>query len=264
MGTKQINIGRPVVRAGIPVWGRVVTGIPRLLIAFVAALLLAMGSIPAARSAEGNPGVLPPNAPAFGKSYGAWSAAWWQYVLGQPASANPLTDPTGALCSVGQSGPVFFLVGTFGSGAVSRDECTVPAGKALFFPLVNAFDVHVPGDGLDTPELVWDDLHVNLGFRIFELHASIDGIPVRSLDPVDTPYRACAGPVAGCATSFSLTLPADNFFGVPAGIYAPAVADGVYLLLRPLAPGSHTITFGGRGFLTGEFSQEITYHLTVR
>ena len=87
---------------------------------------------------------------------------------------------------------------------------------------------------------------------------------MRSLDPVDTPYRACAGPVAGCAPSFSLTLPADNFFGVPAGIYAPAVADGVYLLLRPLTPGSHTITFGCKGFLAGEFSQEITYHLTVR
>jgi hypothetical protein len=242
------------------------TSIRRLLTAFVAALVLTMVSIPAARSAEGNPGVLPPDANAFGKSYGAWSSAWWQYVLLQPASSNPLVDPTGALCGVGQSGPVFFLVGTAGSGAAIRDECTVPAGKALFFPLLNAFDVHVPGDGLDTPQQVWDDLRITLGFGPFsELHASIDGIPVRSLDPAGTPYRACAGPVAGCAPPFSLTLPSDNFFGVPAGTYAPAVADGFYLLLRPLPPGSHTIMFGGRGFFGGsEFFQEITYHLTVR
>jgi hypothetical protein len=34
------------------------------------------------------------------------------------------------------------------------------------------------------------------------------------------------------------------------------VADGFYLLL---APGAHTITFGGSGL----FSQDITYRLTV-
>ena len=34
----------------------------------------------------------------------------------------------------------------------------------------------------------------------------------------------------------------DNLFGLPAGTYAPAVADGFYLLLPPLPPGAHTIT----------------------
>jgi hypothetical protein len=57
---------------------------------------------------------------------------------------------------------------------------------------------------------------------------------------------------------------ADNFFGIPAGTYAPAVADGVYLLLAPLTPGPHTISFGGTAFSFGSsFSQDITYHLTV-
>src|SRR5207245_1119877 len=138
-----------------------------------------------------NPGVLPPNSHAYGKTYGGWSAAWWQYVLSQPASSNPLVDTTGARCGVGQSGPVFFLVGAFGSGKTTRDQCTVPAGKALFFPLVNAFDAHVPGDGLDTPQKVWDDLHIAGGFSISALHASIDGVPVNNLDPGNTPYRVC-------------------------------------------------------------------------
>jgi hypothetical protein len=215
-------------------------------------------------SGDLNPGVLPPSSAAFGMTYGAWSAALWQYVLSQPASSNPLLDRTGAGCGVGQSGPVFFLVGTAGSGAATRDQCTVSAGKALFFPLVNAFDVHVPGDGLDTPELVWDDLQSLFGGP-FELHASIDGVPVKNLDPVTTPYRACAGPDARCsAPSFSLTFPADNLFGIPAGTYAPAVADGFYLLLAPLKPGSHTITFGGTGFFAGlPFFEDITYHLGV-
>src|SRR6185437_3171085 len=91
-----------------------------------------------------------------GKSYNQLAVAWWQYVLGQPAATNPLQDTTGAHCATGQTGPVFFLAGTSGSGTVTR-QCTVPAGKQLFFPLLNAFDVHTPSDGLDTPQKVYAD-----------------------------------------------------------------------------------------------------------
>jgi hypothetical protein len=211
-----------------------------------------------------NPHVVPPHGQPFGRSYGSWSAAWWKYVLARPASTNPLADPTGAGCGVAQSGPVFFLVGTSG-GTATRDQCVVPQGKALFFPVANAFDVHTPGDGLDTPQLVWKDLQITNALSFTSLHAVIDGVPVKSLDNVATsPYRACAGPVPGCAPSFSLTFPADNFFGLPAGTYSPTVADGYYLLLAPLRPGKHTISFGGAGNLGGPFSTETTYHLTVK
>jgi hypothetical protein len=241
------------------------------------ALVLVVAPSPALAqvSRNSNPGILPPNSTAFGNTYGGWSAAWWQYVFLQPASSNPLSDPTGASCTTGQSGPVFFLVGGFGSPAITitRDSCVVPAGKALFFPLVNAFDVHVACtpqtagicDHNDTAQEVWNDLqNTPNGFSISELHSSIDGVPVSNLNPATTPYRACAGPVPGCAAPYTLTFPADNFFGLPAGAYAPAVADGVYLLLTPLAPGPHTINFGGTGFFSGQFQQDITYHLTVR
>jgi hypothetical protein len=225
-----------------------------------------------ASASNPNPRVLPPNSTAFGKTYGAWSAAWWQYAFAEPTSSNPLLDTTGAGCRVGQSGPVFFLVGTFNGGTATRDECTVPAGKALFFPLVNAVDVHVscavaPGplcDPNDTPAKIWNDLQ-NAGFGASEVHAAIDGVPVQNLNPANTPYRACAGPVAKCsAASFGLTLPADNLFVLPAGTYAPAVADGFYLLVAPLTPGPHTINFGGTGTLGGgPLVEEITYHLFV-
>ena len=66
---------------------------------------------------------------------------------------------------------------------------------------------------------------------------------------------------AGCAclrSSFSLTSPSANILGIPAGTCAPAVADGVYLLFGPLAPGVHTIRFGGTGNFDAPFSQNIT------
>ncbi|MGB0091046.1 MAG: hypothetical protein WBP81_00675 [Solirubrobacteraceae bacterium] len=200
--------------------------------------------------------------PPVGKIYNRVAVAWWQYALGQPTATNPLLDPTGANCAIGQAGPVFFLTGTPGSGTVTRDACAVHGVKA-FFLLVNAFDVHVPGDGLDTPDLVYKDFQ-SFGFRADTLNASVDGVPVRNLDPARTPYRACAAPVRGCApSSFSLMFPNNNLFDLPAGTYAPAVQDGYYLLLGPLRPGRHTIPFGGTGQFNGAFSQDITYHLLV-
>jgi hypothetical protein len=220
-------------------------------------------AIPAGASAASSGSHVAPVVPPFGKLYDRLSVAWWQYVLAQPAATNPLLDPTGAGCRAGQSGPVFFLVGTAGSGQFTRDQCTVRFGKLLFFPMLNAFDVHTPGDGLDTPELVYEDF-LKFGFRADTLHASVDGVAVRRLDPATTPYRACAAPVAGCTGPFSLVFPDGNLFDpLPAGTYAPAVADGYYLLLLPLRPGVHTIAFGGTGNFAGDTSQDITYHLRV-
>ena len=41
---------------------------------------------------------LPPGRPAYGKTYGAWSAAWWQWAYSIPVPSNPLFDSTGVLC----------------------------------------------------------------------------------------------------------------------------------------------------------------------
>ena len=236
--------------------------IRRLATAFGATAVMVTASITAggsATAAPSSPVVIPPG----GGIYGDLSAAWWKYVLEQPNETNPLLDPTGAGCRTGQSGRVFFLVGTAGTGQTTRNECIVPLGKQVYFPLVNVFDVHTPGDGLDTPALVWHDLQVTLGFRVDSLFATIDGKPVTNLDPTTSPYRGCAGPSAGCAPAFFLDLASSNLFTLPAGRYEPAVADGYYLLLPPLTPGPHTITFGGSGNLGGPFSQSVVYHLTV-
>ena len=108
----------------------------------VALTLVAFVSLPSISSAgpvkEGgsgrvphNSGILPPGASAFGHTYGEWTALYWQWVLAQPTPTNPQLDPTGAFAGVAQSGPVWFLAGTFGS-SVERN-ITIPAGKAIFF-----------------------------------------------------------------------------------------------------------------------------------
>src|SRR3972149_2756089 len=87
-----------------------------------------------AESSNPNPGVLPVNSNSYGMTYGEWSARWWQWALSMPVDKNPLLDT--ADCSKGQSGKVWFLAGTFG-GSVER-KCTMPAEKAILFPIINA------------------------------------------------------------------------------------------------------------------------------
>ena len=81
--------------------------------------------------------VLPPDAPAYGLTYAAWTARFAQWAHSLPAAIHPAADPTGELCGLGQAGPVFFLVQAGEQEAVER-TCTVPAGTALLLPLLDA------------------------------------------------------------------------------------------------------------------------------
>jgi hypothetical protein len=46
------------------------------------------------------------------------TAQWWQWALSMPPSVNPVLDPTGAYCALGQRGSTWFL------GSPSRPSTT--------------------------------------------------------------------------------------------------------------------------------------------
>jgi hypothetical protein len=157
---------------------------------------------------------------------------WWQWLLSIPAVKNPNFDTTGANCAQKQAGPVFFLAGTFGGSAVR--SCTVPAGKALFFPILNSIFGAGAGDCDPTNPGVpcnLADLRVSsiAAQDLVTLTASIDDEPLENLrqQRVQSP-------------AFTITLPAGAVFGLPAGTDAPNVSDGYWLLLPPLPAGKHT------------------------
>jgi hypothetical protein len=55
--------------------------------------------------------VAPPQSESFKQTYGEWGGQWWQYVLGIPdkpaPEENPLNDPNGERCSVGNGAQYF-------------------------------------------------------------------------------------------------------------------------------------------------------------
>jgi len=244
-----------------------------LLAAAIVAALVATSSAQAA-GRNPNPGVLPINSNPYGMSYGDWGGAWWAWVLSIPKAENPNFDTTGEFCHVGQEGPVWFLAGNFG-GENTR-TCTVPAGKALFFPIINnvywspedlAFvkDVIAPSQGWDLTGLTDEEI-LRMGVNWATDHATalsvtIDGVPV--VNPWQ--YRAES-------SAFTLELSdALADFGYPAGTRTPSVSDGYWIMLRPLPAGEHTINFTSAGSYSvangdpfdSEFTLDVTWNLTV-
>lgn len=208
-----------------------------------------------------HPHVLPINAKPFGKTYAQWAAKYWQWGMGIPADTNPFTDTTGEFGAVGQSGPVWFVAGTFGS--TEERDISVPHGKVLFVPVFQSifgsgvFDCEptVPGTPCDVPTLK-ATAAANLGLPGQVLEVTIDG---HDVDNVEC-FRAHSN------APFSITYPENSVVGVDAGTYFPQIADGYWLMLTPLCPGQHTIEIrvfmpGTPSFGTVDFT--LTDHITV-
>jgi hypothetical protein len=176
-----------------------------------------------------------------------------------PADRNPLTDSTGEFAGEGQSGPVWFVAGTFGNSA--ERDFSVPTGKTIFMPVFNCIfgagvfdcDPTVPG----VPCVVCDlqDTAAENTEAIEVLDVTIDGQPLKDVRQ----YRASS------PGAFSIEYPENSLVGVEAGTYFPQVADGYWLMLEPLAKGEHEIVVKVRGETPyfGLVEYEITHNITV-
>jgi hypothetical protein len=222
---------------------------------------LAVGPAVADDARAANP---PRVAPIFstpgGQTYGRWAAEWWQWALGVPALTNPLLDATGEHCTQRQVDNVWFLAGSVGPDPVVR-ECTIPEGKALFFPLINNFF----GASLsDLPETRTEEFVRAAAACVFpvELFAEIDGFKIRRLD------RFFTGEPRSQSPFFNVQLPPGNIFGVDAGsvpelVLTPSAEQGYYLFVRPLSLGEHTVRWQAEGCVASDSIQDITYNLTI-
>lgn len=164
-----------------------------------------------------------PDAYVHGASLEEWNARHWQWTLGFPVSTNPGMDPTGASCTIGQHGPVFFI---------SRNlaPCTVAEGAVVMIPIAGAECSSVErepytGDGEEALRAcARSDVD-----RYTNIAVTVDGTPI----PGITRYRTGT-------ELFSVVLPEHNILGAAPGA-AWSVADSYNVLLRPLPPGDHTI-----------------------
>jgi hypothetical protein len=221
----------------------------RFSISLMALVFATMGSLPAFAGGNPNPGILPPNSHAFGTTYNELAGDWYNWLVQFPLSTSPVLEDGDVDCSRGQSGKVWFLAGNFG-GTTER-TCTIPPGKAIFFPLINIL-FWTPEDGATEDDI--RDLANAAIDPTSVLEATIDGKPLQDLFD----YRA-ESPPGGFALDFGPLLADLGYTGPDPR--DPAVADGYWLLLAPLSAGGHTITFQSE--IDGVFELDVTYHITV-
>jgi hypothetical protein len=224
--------------------------------------ILATLGLGACSSGSSSVEMLDPAQTQFGKSYDEWGVTWWHWVLQAPGTNHPLLDPTGQYCQNAQdtSSPVFFLVGDL-SGTVERSQCTVPKGKALFFPMIN---VEQDNAGIDP----------SMASTADQLKASATSF-LNSIDPAQLVTEVDGQTLAGLdkgkegPTQFNYTVPdsdslytATGMTGV-SGTIDPAFSAGYWVMLPPLSSGKHDVKFGGFSNGPPTFRVDITYHLTV-
>jgi hypothetical protein len=198
----------------------------------------------------------------FGKTWEEWAALWWQWCSAEPDDSNPVADMTGEICGKNQNhSDVWFLAGTFGGRAERR--CTIPAGKAIFFPIINDLISYAEYNFLVTEA----DLRAYAKSDLDQAtiyNALVDGLELRNLEK----YRVQS-------QLFSFRMPPHKL-GEKFICQSQGISEGYWVFLRPLRVGQHTIHFVGEklkfdeirhsNFKAGKpkFRVEVTYYLTVK
>jgi hypothetical protein len=214
--------------------------------------------------------VVDPNSVVFARTFSEWDSEWQQWAYSIPVANHPLFDKGD--CTVGQSGPVWFLGGKFcanGDTTCSTNNvqrsCSIPKGKMIYFPVYNAEDSALEENVNEHPG---DVNYQQIGYMRQNWDPWVAGAPPADyaiIDGVKVPHLEN---YKVQSTVFGFTIPYDNYLkavypppnNFQAGTCYPAVDDGEYLMLAPLPPGNHTIQFGAN---FGSWGFNITYFIKV-
>jgi hypothetical protein len=204
--------------------------------------------------------IFPPGSKPYGLTYDEHIKNFWKWNLAIPAKDNPINDPTGDKCATGQpntSSSVFYLA--YNNGGFSQRTCKVPAGKALFIPLM-------PGEssGKEFPKASIQDLNRSAAAD----QNSVNSLYLKIGDKVYNyqdllKYKHLTGVL-------NVTFPDKGIFGVLQGGPTVAIADGFYVITEPLAKGTYPIHFKSSLLCTQpdctspNFAQDITYTIIAQ
>jgi hypothetical protein len=226
-----------------------------LCIVIVISALYISSSITVAAAASNNSvDIFTPDSRPYGLTFQEHVKNFWKWVISLPKDKSPWNDPTGANCAIGQSGTnssVFYL-GSNGGGTSYR-TCKVPAGKSLFIPVspMEVSDKESPNSSIDQLSQIAkqdqdsvNSLNLKIGDKVYNYQDLLK-------------YRTHTERI-------DVVFPDNAVFGVMHGGPSKAVADGFYIITKPLAKGTYTIQYEsaickGVGCLQTNFAQNIIY-----
>lgn len=203
--------------------------------------------------------IFSPTDKPYGLSYEEHATNFWKWLLSIPIDQNPEPDLNGERCTISQqnsNSSVFYLSGS-GSGKVER-TCEIPSGKGILMPVmvVEVSDEEVPNASID--EL--SKIAKNDQDGVTTLYLKIDDkeYQIKELSK----YRIHTD-------AFTVNFPKNAMFGASEGP-SKAVADGHYIISKPLSKGEHTILWKSSllcpeiDCLEVNFAQEVKYNIIVK
>jgi hypothetical protein len=184
-----------------------------------------------------------------GAGYAQWETRAWQWD-DEHLHAFPGVDSSAAsrCVTVGESGPVWFLHGDTDQRWFYTRSCRVPSGRYLFLdsPSNECSTVEQP------PFRASSSAGLEQCAKKFRARSSL-ALDGKAISP--SGIQLATGP-------FSFRMPAaENWLGVPGATAGRAAVFGQGVMLRPLAPGRHTLVRVIQ--FTGHPVAIETYELTV-
>lgn len=188
----------------------------------------------------------------YGKTYGAWTAKWWQWIMTIPTERSPLHDLTGEHWYIDQpSSDVWFLAGNFATKAEAfpRRRIKMEPGRSILFPVLNCVSSFLSDPDLKTHEeligRVEDDANSVVKNELFMNGKRYEAERVHS-DP----------------RIFRMTIIKDNPLKMENLGLTDAAADGYWAFLKPGLRGSYNIRFEG-SCENGRLKAGATYDLEI-
>lgn len=200
----------------------------------------------------------------YGKSYHEWSAIWWKFVLEYPDRDARLTDLNGDLCAKGQSGNVWILPGassSTGNANFTRDKCVIPNGVSLLIsPDDNFCSTEEPHQKFDKKQLT---ACANASvFADDSASAKLDGIELIKITKDELNGIRESDPSKLKDVNYFESDVFDLYYPPGEGPY-DAVSSGIFLMLKPLPPGKHTLNLGASQ-AAEDWAYNLTYILTQK
>ena len=142
-----------------------------------------------------------------------------------------------------------------GGGKVER-TCTIPMDKSIFFPIIDVECSYAETPTFRTESELRDCARADQD-TVSSLKLTVDGVNIENL----TQFRTDS-------PLFNFTTPENGLFDLRS-VTSQAVSDGYFVMLKPLLPGSHEISFSallGSPATTGPLvlTEDATYHLTIK
>jgi hypothetical protein len=196
---------------------------------------LAQSELALASCDNPNPALFAPAARPYGRSMISWAENWWRWGLGIPLSQNP-NDTPNVPADINQKGPVFFLP-TPPPGAST--DFTVPRHKAiavLLSSLINDYPCPDPTFEPAPGQSLFDFLLEGAvqGDNVAEISGTLDGVVLEDL----ARYYVTSKKLMYFTGDLSLQALDPCITGSP----QPAAIEAHFMIVKPLAPGTHVLT----------------------